>query len=482
MKIFIERFIMGYRKYYFFATLFYLIAVVSHIIYSYLSTKQAMEKQIDILLQNSVYIAPLVLADTFHNRHMMEFPISPYEDMDNILKLSKQAKALKVNYIYTVIQEDDKIVFTSASATDEELATKQNYTRFGDVYDDAPPVIWEVFSSQKPSYAEHKDKRGTFRSFYITRISPDGTRYVVGADIDLNYIEEQLHQNIFNSLRDMFFYISILIPFFLVYRSNMKRIKNDLEDVIKQRTNELEIKQKAMFQQAKMASMGEMIGNIAHQWRQPLTVISATAGSLKFQDELGILQKDALHKGLDGIDKSVHYLSETIDNFRNFFTPNKQKETKNIAELFDMIEIVFGNSLENANIEVIKNIEDFQLNTYINELNQVILNLIKNAKDAIDKEGFIFIDCFVDDKIYIKVKDSGGGIPLDVIDRIYEPYFTTKHESVGTGIGLNMSYQIITEHLKGAIEVKNVEFQYNGELLKGAEFTITLPKELLQEE
>ena len=129
---------------------------------------------------------------------------------------------------------------------------------------------------------------------------------------------------------------------------------------------------------------------------------------------------------------------------------------------------------------MIKNIEDCTLNTYVNELAQVIVNLIKNGKDAIGQGGgVIVIDCFVDEAIIIRIKDSGGGIPLDIIDKIYDPYFTTKHQSVGTGIGLNMSYQIITEHLGGTIGVKNVTFTHNGKQMEGAEFTITLPSELI---
>jgi len=466
---------LKFKRYYIIATLFYFIAISTHIIYNYLSTKQAMARHIDMLLENSAYIAPLVLQDTFHNRHMTEFPLAPSEDMENILKLSKQAKALKVKYIYTLIQEEDKIIFTSSSATDEELATKKNLTRFGDVYDDASPIISKVFSSQKSSYAEYKDKWGEFRSFYIPQIGPDGTKYVVGADMDTSYLKEKLHQNLFYSLKNMIFYIIILIPFFLVYRTNTQHTKRELEEIIAKRTNELEIKQKQIFQQSKMAAMGEMISNIAHQWRQPLSVISTSASVALVLDDVGILTKEKLHSGMESIMHNTEYLSKTIDNFRNFFTPNKPKEIQTLVEIFETIDCIFGNSLEVANIKLVKNIENITLNTYVNELSQVIVNLIKNSKDAIEDTGVILVDCFVDDKIYIKVKDSGGGIPDDVIDKIYEPYFTTKHQSIGTGIGLNMSHQIVTGHLGGEIEVHNIEFNYENTIYKGAEFIITLP-------
>jgi signal transduction histidine kinase len=413
---------------------------------------------------------------------MLQEGLNATTDMENIKRLSEVAKNLGVKYIYTMIENDNKIIFTSSSATPQELATNTNLSHFGDIYDDVSPVVFKVFSSNTQSFDEYQDKWGKFHTLYLPMISEDGTKYVVGADIDISNIDEQLHKNILYSIKDMIFYILILIPFFLVYRANMHQIKKDLEETVAKRSEELEIKQKQMFQQSKMAAMGEMLSNIAHQWRQPLSVISTSASGISVQDELGVLSKETLDTGLTSILRNVDYLSKTIDNFRDFFSPNKQKERKHIDDIFDTIDNIFGSSLAVSNIHVIKNIEDFTLNTYVNELSQVIINLIKNAKDAIGEGGVIFIDCFVDDKIYIKVKDSGGGIPSDIMDKIYMPYFTTKDESIGTGIGLNMSREIITEHLNGDIFVQNVEFIYDDETMKGAEFIITLPKDLLLEE
>lgn len=434
---------------------------------------------IDASLDKSVHMAPLLLPNNFHHKNMLADSLDFGADMQNIQKLSHQAKILGVKYIYTLIKEKDKIVFTSSSATEKELATNTDLSHFGDVYDDVSPIVFDVMKSKQKAYDEYTDKWGSFHTLYFPFVSDDGTQYVVGADIDISHIDEQLNHNLVLSLKNMLFYIGILIPFFLVYRAHMQQIKSELETIIEQRTMQLEIKQKQMFQQSKMASMGEMIGNIAHQWRQPLSVISTTSSGLKIQDELEILSKKELYDGLDTIVKTVQYLSQTIDNFRNFFIPNKQKETEHINEIFDTIDTIFGNSLEVANIQVIKNIENFALHTFVNELSQVIINLIKNAKDAIGTDGVIFVDCYVKDQIYIKVKDSGGGIPEHILEKIYEPYFTTKHESIGTGIGLNMSYQIITEHLHGTINVQNVQFDFNEQSMKGAEFTITLPNDIV---
>ncbi len=482
LEIFPKGLHLKFKKYYYLAVLFYLLAISISIIDNYLSAKANIMKKINTVLEQSTKSAPLLLPKNFHHENMLQEGLEPTLDMENIKNLSKQAEILGVKYLYTLVQDNNKIIFTSSSATPKELATNTNLSHFGDVYDDVSPLVFEVFSSNKQAFDEYTDKWGKFHTLYLPLTSEDGTKYVVAADIDISQIDKQLHQNILYSIKDMIFYVLILIPFFLVYRSNMNQIKEELEKTIVDKTKELQLKQREIIQKSKMAEMGEMLSNIAHQWRQPLSTINTHASGIKVQDELGILSQETLHLGLDNIMKNVDYLSKTVNNFRDFFLPNKQKESKKIDDIFNTIDNIFGNSLLIADIEIVKNIEDITLHTYVNELSQVLVNLIKNGKDAIGKNGVIFIDCFVDDKIYIKVKDSGGGIPSDVMDKIYEPYFTTKDTSVGTGIGLNMSRQIITEHLNGEIEVHNVEFTYNDTLLRGAEFTISLPKEILVED
>ncbi|MBI3873649.1 MAG: HAMP domain-containing histidine kinase [Arcobacter sp.] len=455
------------------------MAIFLHITQSYFVEKTDYMNQIDLILTKSVQVAPLTLPTNFHHKNMLTQGLSSKLDMENIKRLSAYAKILGVKYIYTMVQVDNKIIFTSSSATEKELSSNTNLSHFGDTYNDASPVISTVFKTKQKAFDEYADKWGSFHTLYIPLKSEDGTSYVVGADIDISHIDEQLNRNLLYSIADMLFYIIILLPFFLVYRTNMSGIKKELEETIEKRTNELYRQEKQMFQQAKMASMGEMISNIAHQWRQPLSVISTCASGLVMYQDMGIATPEATKTNADMILKNAEYLSVTIDNFRNFFIPDKPKEAQHIAEVFDIIDSMYSNLLAMLNIKFIKNIEDFTINTHINELRQVIINIIKNAKDAIDENGYIFVGCSVSDKIYIRIKDSGGGIPDDIMEKIYEPYFTTKHQSVGTGIGLNMSYQIVTEHLGGDIKAQNITYEYDGKILTGAEFTISLPKDLL---
>jgi signal transduction histidine kinase len=241
-------------------------------------------------------------------------------------------------------------------------------------------------------------------------------------------------------------------------------------------------KDKILFEQSKMASMGEMIGNIAHQWRQPLSVISTTATGALIKNEMGLLDKEELNKSFNSINDSAQFLSKTIDDFRNFLKPHKNKEQYKIINTIQQTINLVGASLKNHDIKLITNLkDDIIINGYSNEIIQALINIINNAKDAlknIEDNKFIFIDSYKDRYNYIiTIQDNGGGIPEKIINRIFEPYFTTKHKFQGTGIGLYMTYQILTVHTPGDIKVHNVTFKYEGKEYKGAKFFIKIPIE-----
>lgn len=238
-----------------------------------------------------------------------------------------------------------------------------------------------------------------------------------------------------------------------------------------------------MHRQSKMAAMGEMLENIAHQWRQPLSVISVLSTGMKIQNDAGVLDKKTLTNGLNDINTSSQYLSKTIDDFRDFFKPNYKKSTFHITEVIDytvnLAQTKFAS--HKNNISIIENIMDMEVYTFKNELIQVIINLLNNAGDELEKcdkkRRLIFLETYANDEaIFIKVKDNAGGIPQNILNRIFEPYFTTKHKSQGTGVGLYMSDEIVKKHMKGNIVVKNQEFMFEDALYKGAEFTISLPR------
>ena len=255
------------------------------------------------------------------------------------------------------------------------------------------------------------------------------------------------------------------------------------QDITSLKRIEIENKEKEriLYRQSKMAAMGEMIGNIAHQWRQPLSLISTSATGAKIQHELGLLNENNINVCFDTINNTAQYLSQTIDDFRGFFNPknsvlNEFKILKIVSKSINLIKPQFISK----DIEIIKKIEDIKLISIENELIQVLINILNNAKDALDEtknqKRLIFIKSYSkDNKLIIEIKDNAKGIPEDIIDRIFEPYFTTKHQSQGTGIGLYMCQEIIQTHLEGSISVRNEAFEYQNIKYNGANFVISIP-------
>ena len=268
-------------------------------------------------------------------------------------------------------------------------------------------------------------------------------------------------------------------------------ITKNLEKEVEQKVESLRVKDQILFQQAKLASMGEMIANIAHQWRQPLGAISSTISVIKtkfltnsfdFTTSKGIEEcNDYIDNKLSDVEEYLLTLSSTIDDFRNFFKPQKQAVSFNVKELIQKSIKLLSANLSTLDIKIVDNSKNIKIKTLKNELSQVLINLLNNAKDAIVDNSsitkkLILLDTKVDNQnLIITIKDSGGGVDESIIDRIFEPYFTTKGKRDGTGIGLYMSKEIVHKHLKGSLEVKNVTFVHDDESYKGAEFKIKIP-------
>ena len=255
-----------------------------------------------------------------------------------------------------------------------------------------------------------------------------------------------------------------------------------LEGRIKEEVKKNSLIQEQLFASEKLASMGEMIGNIAHQWRQPLSIISSGVTSMKIEKELDILEDKHFYKMCDAINDNVQYLSRTIDDFRNFIKGERYIEEFNMLDNINSFTRLIEGNAKNSNIEIILDINQYiQTESYPNELIQCYMNIFNNSKDIlVEKNELIklfFINIYENEnEIIIELKDNGGGIPDDIISKIFEPYFTTKDKFMGTGLGLYMSYKLITEGMKGKLEARNIEYIYNDTSYKGAAFRITLPK------
>jgi two-component system, NtrC family, C4-dicarboxylate transport sensor histidine kinase DctB len=279
----------------------------------------------------------------------------------------------------------------------------------------------------------------------------------------------------------LFLCLIISIWSYYIYTKRLKELNNILQDSVNDAVLRNDEKNKIIFQQNKMAAIGEMIGNIAHQWRQPLSIITTAASSIKLKKELNILEDDEHNQSLNYIIDASNYLSNTIDDFQYYFSPNKSKNIFYTEDLINKLLNLISAEFKENNIYVIKKIENIEILNYENEILQVLINILNNAKDELKKDlnmpiGYIFIDLYKENEtLIIKIKDNAGGIKEEIIDRIFEPYFTTKHQSQGTGIGLYMSEEIIVKHIKGSIKVSNEKFTYLNKEFIGAMFEITIP-------
>lgn len=256
----------------------------------------------------------------------------------------------------------------------------------------------------------------------------------------------------------------------------IKQSESDLEERVKEEVEKNIAKDRLLVQQNKLAAMGEMIGAIAHQWRQPLNNISLILHFVRDNFDNNKLNKGMISDYLDKGKKQIEYMSHTIDDFRNFYKPSKKKEKFDIKKaLCSTIEII-NTKPNDIHVEVI--VEDFVIESFENEFKQAVLNIVSNAKDAIfskkekNKEfrGIIYLVGKKNKNSYeITISNNAGEIKKEIIDRIFEPYFTTKFEKQGTGIGLYMTKMIIENSMSGSIKVKNIN--------DGAEFKIILPIE-----
>ncbi|MGB5866377.1 MAG: PAS domain S-box protein [Arcobacteraceae bacterium] len=241
--------------------------------------------------------------------------------------------------------------------------------------------------------------------------------------------------------------------------------------------------EKLLNEQSKMAAMGEMIGNIAHQWRQPLSIISTGATGMQLQKEYGVLTDETFTNTCNMINNNAQYLSKTIDDFRNYIKGKSVKSRFKLKDTISSFLHLLNPSIQNHNLQVILRLdENITISGYENELTQCLINIFNNAKDILNEKNLddkiIIIETIQkSDSVTISIKDNAGGIAKEILPKVFEPYFTTKHPLQGTGLGLSMSYNLIVDGMDGTIEASNVTFEHDSKTYTGAKFTITLPIE-----
>jgi signal transduction histidine kinase len=401
---------------------------------------------------------------------------------DEIIKYIKKMNEKNQRYIF--LFDFDKNILVHKNAKLSKLQKEKEKILLNKIIEEAKKDDGFITYNQSL-----KDEIENEKTSYIKSFKP--WNWVIGTGFyksEFTKILEEKKQELKNKNKSYIInilIISIIITIILLvissYTSNIikKRFLRYKEKIYEE-INKNRKKDSLLAQQSKMASMGEMIGNIAHQWRQPLSLISTVSSGIKMQKEFGTLNDKDLDESVDAITKATKHLSKTIDDFQNFFKPNKTKEKFTTTDVFEKSLSLISAQFKAKSIDIEKNIDEIEIFGLENELIQVLINILNNARDELVKKEqnhkIIVIETKqTKNRVKIIITDNAGGVSTKIINKIFEPYFSTKKEQQGTGIGLYMSKEIITKHMKGNIKVENSTINIKGNSYKGARFTITLP-------
>jgi PAS domain S-box-containing protein len=339
---------------------------------------------------------------------------------------------------------------------------REQFTRQAEFLSPATPVVITEFRIEAPSGKKRWHQcslRALFDSnYHATEIQ------LVGRDVTERKMAEQ-------ALKDK--------------TLQLEELNRDLDKKVRCGMEERLEREQLLTQQSKMAAMGEMIASIAHQWRQPLNAVGLIIQSLQDAYEHGEFSKEYLDKAVEDTMQQIYYMSQTIDDFRNFFKSSKEREPFDAVKAVQDTLALISPQLRNNFITVVTSDfpEALTLTGYPNEFKQVVLNIINNSKDAIlearedgalpkNGAGTIHVSLQVSEggALALLIRDNAGGIPDDIINKIFDPYFTTKEPGKGTGIGLYMSKIIIEKNMGGRLSVRNAASDHD----RGAEFKIEL--------
>ena len=334
-------------------------------------------------------------------------------------------------------------------------------------------------------------------SIYITSL----INYELSLAIEEKRNTEKVFENIMNfSIVAIMLVFLFSIIFSVIIITHFEKLHNSLEEKVEEKTKELmdlnnyleikiskEVAQSRkkdiiMFQQARHAALGEMLGNIAHQWRQPLGSIMMIIQSFQTKMKRGKLSFEFVEDKVKDALFLAQNMSNTLEDFKNFFSPNKKKESFFIHKCIEHSLELSKYLLTKENIQIELDIDkNIKINGYYNELSHVFLNMITNSKDALmsnREQNMRIISItleYKDDKGIITIVDNGGGIDESIIPKVFEPYYTTKYKSAGTGIGLYMSKQMIEKHMEGTIEYNTITKDFFNQAFICSLFTIKLP-------
>jgi PAS domain S-box-containing protein len=356
---------------------------------------------------------------------------------------------------------NDEFCKISGYSKDELIGQNHNIVRHPDIPDSNFKTLWDTILEKKIYKDTVKNLAKDGSTFYVnTTVIPildedDNIAEFIAIRYDVTkevFYKEQLQKKE-KELEELNKTLEQRVQ---DKTKELEELNKTLEQRVKDEASKNEEKQKVMFFQSRQASLGQMLANVAHQWRQPLTELNLAMFGMK---KAALYNKTEEIIELYGESKNIiKNMSQTIDDFTNFFNPQKEKHPFNISESINESLSLLDKMLESEMISVTTDFKDLIVLGISNELTQVIINLIKNAKDAFVTNSILIREISIttkreDDFALIELKDNAGGISKDNIDKIYEPYFTTKHQSSGTGLGLFMSKMICEQGMGGHLDV-----------------------------
>jgi PAS domain S-box-containing protein len=401
-------------------------------------TLRDINKELNSLSINFLGLSIVILSTLFIFLYMLS----------SFFKLVKEEQRLRMvmdKYIISsttdlsgkIIDVSEAFCKISGYSRKELIGKPHNIVRHPDMPKEAFAQMWKRIKNGQNWNGKVKNRK------------KDGGFYWVYANVE----------PLFNADGEIESYISVRLD---ITESELLTLK------VKEEERKNKLNEALIREQSRLAQMGEMLSMIAHQWRQPLSAIAAAAGSLKLKAKRDKLDSETALEIAQKINNFAAHLSDTIDDFRNFFKSNKKETLTDFQTILNSVLSITEPSLAKNNIELKVTIQDTQqFSTFENELKQVILNLIKNAEDALVEKNIQnpYIKITID-KTHFSIEDNAGGIADDIIGKIFDPYFSTKNKKDGTGLGLYMSKIIIEDHCHGQLIVSNED--------KGAKFQIIL--------